>query len=40
VVLQLPWESIQTLAAQVKRTMNLAVTITGGTAYIASKLAS
>jgi uncharacterized protein YaeQ len=39
-VLQLPWASIQALAAMIKRTMNLAVTITGGTAYIASDLAS
>ncbi len=40
VVLQLPWASIQALAAMIKRTMNLAVTIAGGTAYIASDLAS
>ncbi len=36
-VVQFPWASIQALAALVKRTMNLAVTITGDTAYVASE---
>ena len=36
-VVQFPWESIQALAALVKRTMNLSVTITGDTAYVAAE---
>ncbi len=35
-VYQFPWKSIQALATQVKRTMDLSVTITGDTAYIAT----
>jgi uncharacterized protein YaeQ len=35
-VFQFQWESIQSLAALVKRTMELSVTITGETAYISS----
>jgi len=35
-VFQFQWRSIQALAALVKRTMDLSVTITGDTAYIAS----
>ena len=35
-VFQFPWESIQALAALVKRTMNLSVTITGDTAYVSA----
>ncbi|MBA3007760.1 MAG: YaeQ family protein [Proteobacteria bacterium] len=36
-VVQFPWESIQELAALVKRTMNLSVTITGDTAYVGAE---
>lgn len=36
-VFQFPWASIQALAALVKRTMNLSVTITGDTAYVAAE---
>jgi uncharacterized protein YaeQ len=36
-VFQLPWPSIQALAALVQRTTELAVTITGGTAYVATE---
>jgi uncharacterized protein YaeQ len=36
-VFQFQWGGIQTLAALVKRTMDLAVTITGDTAYIAAE---
>ena len=36
-VFQFPWENIQALAALVKRTMNLSVTITGDTAYVAAE---
>jgi uncharacterized protein YaeQ len=36
-VCQLPWPSIQALAALVQRTTELAVTITGGTAYVATE---
>jgi uncharacterized protein YaeQ len=36
-VCQLPWPSIQALAALVRRTMDLSVTITGGTAYVATE---
>lgn len=36
-VFQFPWESIQALATLVKRTMHLAVTITGDTAYVAAE---
>ncbi|MDH5299333.1 MAG: YaeQ family protein [Desulfobulbaceae bacterium] len=34
---QFPWESIQALAALVKRTMTLSVTISGDTAYVAAE---
>jgi len=36
-IFQFQWGSIQALAAQVKRTMDLGVTITGDTAYVASE---
>ncbi len=36
-VFQFPWPGIQALAAMVKRTMNLSVTITGDTAYVAAE---
>ena len=36
-VYQFPWENIQALAALVKRTMDLSITITGDTAYVAAK---
>ncbi|MBU0663807.1 MAG: YaeQ family protein [Proteobacteria bacterium] len=36
-VVQFPWASIQELAALVKRTMNLSVTITSDTAYIGAE---
>ena len=35
-VFQFQWESIQALAALVKRTMDLSITITGDTAYVAT----
>lgn len=35
-IFQFPWESIQVLAMLVKRTMNLSVTISGDTAYVAA----
>ena len=35
-VFQFPWEDIQALAALVKRTMNLSVTISGDTAYVSA----
>lgn len=35
-VFQFQWESVQALAALVKRTMDLAITIAGDTAYIAT----
>ena len=36
-VYQFPWESIEALAGLVKRTMDLSVTITGDSAYIAGE---
>ena len=36
-VYQLPWESVQALAALVQRTMDLSMTITGDSAYIAAE---
>ncbi|MCK4840102.1 MAG: YaeQ family protein [Desulfobulbaceae bacterium] len=36
-VLQFPWAGIQALAALVKRTMDLSVTVTGDTAYVAAE---
>jgi uncharacterized protein YaeQ len=35
-VFQLPWEEVQALAALVQRTMDLSVTITGDSAYVAA----
>jgi len=35
---QFPWESIQSLAKMVERTMDFSVTITGDSAYIATEL--
>ena len=35
---QFPWESIQTLATFVERTMDFSITITGDSAYIATQL--
>jgi len=36
-VYQLPWESVQALAALVQRTMDLSITITGDSAYVAAE---
>jgi len=36
-VVQFPWESIQALAGLVKRTMDMSVTISGDSAYIAAE---
>ena len=36
-VYQLPWESVQALAALVQRTMDLSITISGDSAYIAAE---
>ena len=36
-IFQFPWESIQTLATLVQRTMDFSVTITGDSAYIATQ---
>jgi uncharacterized protein YaeQ len=35
-VYRLPWENIRALAALVQRTMDLSVTITGDSAYVAA----
>ena len=36
-VYQLPWESVQALAALVQRTMDLSITISGDSAYVAAE---
>ncbi len=36
-VYQLPWESVQALAALVQRSMDLSITITGDSAYVAAQ---
>ncbi len=37
-IVQFPWQEIQALAAMVERTMEISVTITGDSAYVATQL--
>ncbi len=37
-IIQMQWENIKSLAALVQRTMDLSVTITGDSAYVATEL--